>query len=389
MSHKGYVHNEVTLTCTNGFKTSKLLVKDRGVKIADGKLIATEEDKPCNFACKWAGVLAAIVAAACIAAPFIVAVLAAFVIGLAASLTIGQLLCWVALRGSKWTNFHPKVQIQGKKALVESSELKCLIFSGNIKIFYDFGTAQQELRNNQFRNSIEIFGAAFIGRSFFSSVSSLGWSGAIKSFIIDIPKNLAIGYGIVEGANIISNITTGRDTLEGSLDSIPIIGKNDSFDEIDDAVQSDYAKTATLPLDINAESKIIVDEKLSNAQGRFNDFENKKVDQYKNQNPIHKYKKGKKSPHYGRQQRNRQRQNSRARANGVEQRSRLSQRYQNQVQSTTQRNYTRSNFGLLGFFALAEIFAQHNEKTLGNTLNNENNPEAIARKSVKVFAAHV
>lgn len=389
MSHKGYVHNEVTLTCTNGFKTSKLLVKDRGVKIADGKLIATEEDKPCNFACKWAGVLAAIVAAACIAAPFIVAVLAAFVIGLAASLTIGQLLCWVALRGSKWTNFHPKVQIQGKKALVESSELKCLIFSGNIKIFYDFGTAQQELRNNQFRNSIEIFGAAFIGRSFFASVKVAGWGGALKSFISAIPLNLALGYGIVEGANIITNLTTGRPIDEGFRNSIPIIGNNDSIEEIDDAIQSDYAKTATLPIDVPPETKISVDNKMGENNFKFDEFENRKIKQYKNQNPIHKYKKGKKSPHYGRQQRNRQRQNSRARAYGTEQRSRLSQRYQNQVQSTTQRNYTRSNFGLLGFFALAEIFAQHNEKTLGNTLNNENNPEAIARKSVKVFAAHV
>lgn len=104
---------------------------------------------------------------------------------------------------------------------------------------------------------------------------------------------------------------------------------------------------------------------------------------------YYKYKKGKKSPHYGRQQRNRQIQNSRARAYGADERSRLSQRYQNRVQSTTQRNYAKSNYGILGFFALAEIFAQHNEKILEKTLNNENNPEAIARKSVKVFATHV
>lgn len=89
MSKEAYVHNEVTLTCTNGFKTSKLLVKDRKVKIAGGKLIATEEDKPCNFACKWAGVLIALVVAACIAAPFLVAVLAAFVAGMVAALSLG------------------------------------------------------------------------------------------------------------------------------------------------------------------------------------------------------------------------------------------------------------------------------------------------------------
>lgn len=204
-----------------------------------------------------------------------------------------------------------------------------------------------------------------------------------------MPKNLALGYGIVEGANIISNLTTGSNVKNGVGDSIPFFGTNDSIEEIDDAIQSDYAKTATRPLEVQHETKIIVDEKMNNAQGRFDDFENKKVNQYKNENPIHKYKKGKKSPHYGRQQRNRQIQNSRARAYGAEQRSRLSQRYQNRVQSTTQRNYAKSNYGMLGFFALAEIFAQHNEKILEKTLNNENNPEAIARKSVKVFATHV
>lgn len=202
-------------------------------------------------------------------------------------------------------------------------------------------------------------------------------------------KNLALGYGIVEGANIVTNLTTGNNVTNGVGDSIPFFGKNDSIVEIDDAIQSDYAKTATRPLEVQHETKIIVDEKLSNAQGRFDDFENKKVEQHKTQNPIHKYKKGNKSPHYGRQQRNRQRQNSRARAYGTKQRSRLSQRYQNQVQAKTQQNYARSNYGLLGFFALSEIFAQHNEKTLQNSLNNENNPERIARKSVKVFAADV
>ncbi|MCS4305102.1 PAAR-like protein [Chryseobacterium sp. BIGb0232] len=386
MSHKGYVHNEVTLTCTNGFKTSKMLVKDRGVRIANGKLIATEEDKPCNFACKWAGVLAAIVAAACIAAPFIVAVLLAFVVGMVAALTLGQLLCWVALRGSKWTDFHPKVEIQGKKALVETSQLNCLLFSGTIKIFYDFGTAQQELRNNQFRNTIEIFGAAFIGRAFFSSAMSMGWSGAIKGFLMSMPKNLIIGYGIVEGANIITNIATGREVSENVGNSIPIIGKNDN---VGDILQSDYAKTATIPLDVDSETKIIVDEKVSSGNGRFNDFEQKKIDQYKRENPIHKYKNGKKSPHYGRQQRNRQKLNTRAKTYGAGQRSRLSQRYQNQVQSTTNKNYTRANYGLLGFFALSEILAQYSEKTLDNSLQNENHPENNARKSVKVFAANL
>ncbi len=34
---------------------------------------------------------------------------------------------------------------------------------------------------------------------------------------------------------------------------------------------------------------------MNNHQGRLNDFENKKVDQYKQENPVHKYRNGKKS----------------------------------------------------------------------------------------------
>ena len=386
MSKEAYVHNEVTLTCTNGFKTSKLLVKDRKVKIAGGKLIATEEDKPCNFACKWAGVLIALVVAACIAAPFLVAVLAAFVAGMVAALSLGQLLCWVALRGSIWTEFHPKVKIGGQRALVENSKLKCLLFSGDIKIFYDQASAEQELRNNQFRNTVEIFGAAFIGRSLGASVNANGWLGAVKGVLIGLPKNLALGYGIVEGANIITNATTENDDLlDGVGGSIPYNGKNKTAWDI---VQADYQKPFTEPIDVNAESKISTDNQLQKSQGKLNQYEQNQYNQFKQDNPVHKYGKGKKSPHYGRQTQRQQKLNSRARQYGASQRSRLTQRYKNRVQTTAQRNYARANYGLLAFFAVSEVLAQHLEKTLANELQKPNSLENQARAATKVFAVN-
>lgn len=385
MSKEAYVHNEVTLTCTNGFKTSKLLVKDRKVKIAGGKLIATEEDKPQNFMCKWAGVAAALLATLFITAPFLVAVLAAFVIGMIGAISLGSALCFCLLQGSTWTEFHPKVKIGGKRALVENSKLKCSFFSGDIKIFYDQASAEQELRNNQFRNTVEIFGAAFMWRTIGIAISNYGWLGGVSFLAKQVPLNLAFGYGIIEGANIITNTTTGGNLSDGIGDSIPFYGNNK---KVWDVVQDDYQKPFTQPVDKTTESHISTNNKLQQNQNRFNEFEQNQTNQFKQDNPVHKYGRGKKSPHYGRQQQRQQKINSKARQHGANQRSRLTQRYQSRVQTTTQRNYTRANYGLLAFFAVSEVLAQHLEKTLANELQKTNSPENQARTATKVFAVN-
>ena len=152
--------------------------------------------------------------------------------------------------------------------------------------------------------------------------------------------------------------------------------------------QDDYSKPFTEPLDSTIESKISTDNQLQKSQGRLNQYEQNQTNQYKQDNPVHKYGKGKKSPHYGRQIQRQQKVNSRARQHGASQRSRLTQRYQNRVQTTTQRNYTRANYGLLAFFAISEVLAQHLEKTLANELQKANSLENQARAATKVFAVN-
>lgn len=388
MNKEAYVHNEVILTCTNGFKTSKLLVKDRKVKIVKGKLIATEEDKPCNFTCKWAGVAAALVAAICIAAPFIVAILAAFIIGMGVALTVGSALCWILLKGSYWTEFHPRVKIGGQRALVEKSKLKCLVFGGDIKIFYNPATAMEELHNNRLRNTMEIFGAGFMGRGIRilgQSVKAIGYLGTVKATWMSIVKSVVYGYTIAEGANVITNATTGNDLSDGIGDSIPFLGGNDT---IWDVAQSDYQKPFTEPLDFRAEAGISTDFRMQHqdVQEGLNQHSQNQINRYRQENPVHQYSRGKNSPHYGRQIKNQNRLNQRARAHGATQRSNLATRYRSRIRATFERNYTRINRGFLAFFALAEVFSQHSEKSLQNSLQNAAHPENQARSGTKVFA---
>ena len=387
MSKEAYVHEGVSLICTNGFKPAKLLVKDRGVCIAGGQLMATEEDKPTNFACKWAGVLAALIAAILITAPFIVAVLAAFLIGMLAALTLGQLLCWVALQGGKWNMVHPQVKLKGQCALTESSKLTCVLMGGDITIFYDEATAGKALRNNWLRNSVEILGTAFMGRAFGASLKVNGFTGAVKGFVLALPRNLVLGYGMVEGADIVSNITTQNENglTTGMGGSIPYYGENKN---IGDITQADYQKTSTEPIGIppTNETTLSVNRRMQKKQDLFKQYEQSQISQYKQNHPVHQYSRGKKSPHYGRQQQQKQKINIRAKKYGANQRSKLSQRYQNRVRNSAQKKYSRANYGLLAAFFLSEVVSQHLEKSLTNEIQKNNSPESRARAASKIYA---
>ena len=387
MSKEAYVHEGVSLICTNGFKPAKLLVKDRGVCIAGGQLMATEEDKPTNFACKWAGVLAALIAAILITAPFIVAVLAAFLIGMLAALTLGQMLCWVALQGGKWNMVHPQVKLKGQCALTENSKLTCALMGGDITIFYDEATAGKALRNNWLRNSVEILGAAFMGRAFGASLKVNGFTGAVKAFVLALPKNLALGYGMVEGANIVSNITTQNENglTTGMGDSIPYYGENKN---IGDITRADYQKTPTEPIDISSETTVRTNIQIKKNETQLNQYEQSQISQYKQDHPVHQYSKGKKSPHYGKQKQRQQKVNIQAKKYGANQRSTLSQRYQNRVRNSAQKKYTRANYGLLAAFFLSEVISQHLEKSLTNEIQKNNSPESRARAASKIYAAN-
>ena len=146
-----YVHEDVTLVCSSGLKTSKLAVVERGVKIAKGKKIATELDKPINFMCKWSGVLIALLAGivcALMAVPFIGALVIAFMAGMGSAAGLGSILCHCLLQSSKWSNPHSKVKIKGSKALTDKAQLNCAIGGGTISLFFDPATASKQSWTN-------------------------------------------------------------------------------------------------------------------------------------------------------------------------------------------------------------------------------------------------
>lgn len=382
---EAYVHNEVILTCTSGFTTSKLIVKDRNVRISGGKLIATEEDKPSDFSCKWAGILAAAIVALLITAPFLVAILASFVAGMLFSLTAGRALCWMALQGSQWINVHKQVTIQGKKALVENSVLTCPI-GGNIKIFYDKSTAQQELKNNQLKNSIEILGASFLFRGLGSAIQNNGIANGIWSFLKNTPQNLVKGYGVAEATNLLTNLATSRDWNDKLGNSIPYYGENKTFKEV---VQDDYQKTSIEPIDVENETTLKTKRIMNSVETKnmLREYEQQQQNQYKQNNPIHRYRRGKKSPYFSRQKHNQQKINRQARSFVTAQRSVRSIEYEKDINRKIHKSYAKANYGLLGFFIISDIFTQYQAKTLENELcNNNKHPENVARSSVSVVA---
>ena len=72
------------------------------VKNSKGKLIATLKDKPTNFSCVWAGIIVAVVAAMLLALAATLGPLAALIIatiaGVLGSFTLGSMLCYFCLK---------------------------------------------------------------------------------------------------------------------------------------------------------------------------------------------------------------------------------------------------------------------------------------------------
>ena len=124
---------------------------------------------------------------------------------------------------------------------------------------------------------------------------------------------------------------------------------------------------------------------FSREQDLFNQYEQSQISQYKQNHPVHQYSRGKKSPHYGRKQQQKQKINIQAKKYGANQRSKLSQRYQNRVRNSAQKKYTRANYGLLAAFFLSEVVSQHLEKSLTNENQKINSPESRARAVSKIY----
>jgi len=156
-----YVPNEVFLVCTDGMKKSQMLVKSQTtVKIANGRLAATINDRfQGNFFCAKmviaGAVIGAIAAALFIAATILtggaVAAGTAALIGAGAAaggaaagaaVSFVPSICSMLTSGNKWTPVHPKVKIEKQEALVEHSKIPCIL-GGNVMIFYSEKAADE------------------------------------------------------------------------------------------------------------------------------------------------------------------------------------------------------------------------------------------------------
>lgn len=160
--------------CTNGMKMGKMIVTSQTtVKTSKGKLIATLKDKPTNFSCVWAGIIAAAVAAIVLAlattlGPLAVVIIAT-IVGMLGSFTLGSMLCYFCLKETPWLpgSEHPNVLISGNKALVHTAQITCtplgFLPSGNIQLFFDKSVASRNATVFFFKNSLDILEGAALG----------------------------------------------------------------------------------------------------------------------------------------------------------------------------------------------------------------------------------
>ncbi|MGS2764692.1 PAAR-like protein [Sinomicrobium sp. M5D2P9] len=219
-----FVPHGTKSVCTNGLKPSgsEIVVSPANnmqVKLAGGKLMATELDKPMNFACKWAGIIVAAIVALCVSMPFIVGILVAALAGIAASFSIGNAMCYIATRNSPWTHTHPQVKIEGKKVITSKSTMNCM-FGGQIKIFMNPAVANAMARANATGNVFEIFMGA-VGGGGVRGLVGLGrtlwgvhWSLGIGGPAVTVMAGIGINETLAPQVDNLTDKTSGWITNE-------------------------------------------------------------------------------------------------------------------------------------------------------------------------------
>ena len=205
--------------CTNGMKMGKMIVTSQTTaKTSKGKLIATLKDKPTNFSCVWAGIIAAAVAAivlvlATTLGPLAVVIIAT-IVGMLGSFTLGSMLCYFCLKEAPWLpgSEHPNVLISGNMALVHTAQITCtplgFLPSGNIQLFFDKSVASRIATVFFFKNSLDILEGAALG----AGLAGLGQI-AVKVFTgvggglmgTTAAELIGSGYAIGHGIDIIQN----------------------------------------------------------------------------------------------------------------------------------------------------------------------------------------
>ena len=133
-----YVPDGALTTCLSGKSNSSIKVQSQSKTKINGKLKATEEDRfSDNFYCqKMVNGSSALMGMVGMAAGVLAGPVGAFV-GLLAGKLAGALLgnttrfvpslCSTLCKPSKWTVVHPKVKIEGRKALMEKANLRCML----------------------------------------------------------------------------------------------------------------------------------------------------------------------------------------------------------------------------------------------------------------------
>lgn len=245
--------------CTNGMKMGKMIVTSQTtVKTSKGKLIATLKDKPTNFSCVWAGIIAAAVAAIVLAlattlGPLAVVIIAT-IVGMLGSFTLGSMLCYFCLKEAPWLagSEHPNVLISGNKALVHTAQITCtplgFLPSGNIQLFFDKSVASRIATVFFFKNSLDILEGAALGAGLaglgqiavkvFTGVGG-GLMGTTAAGIVTAGL-IGSGYAIGHGIDIIQNSSStalANWITAGDYDKYESSKKKDNDEKIIDKVE--------------------------------------------------------------------------------------------------------------------------------------------------------
>jgi|GEM_PF-552535 hypothetical protein len=203
--------------CTNGMRMGEVIVTSQTtIKNQKGDLLATIADKPTNFMCVWAGIIAAAVAAFLLAlaatlGPLAVIIIAAL-IGAFGSVTLGSLMCYLCLKCCPWlpNSGHSNIRIAGNQALLSSAKTVCtplgFLPSGSIMLCYDKSVARRSATMYAISNSLKIFEGAVFGAGVAGICSIMKgvfgmYTGALEGMVAAIGTgSILVGAGYTIGS---------------------------------------------------------------------------------------------------------------------------------------------------------------------------------------------
>ncbi|RZJ91163.1 MAG: DUF4280 domain-containing protein [Chryseobacterium sp.] len=194
---KIYVPDQSFLVCSDGMTKQQLAVSSQGsIKIAGGRLAGTIDDRMGgNFNCAKmvvagaiiGAIVAGIIAAATVATggfagALIIGAIAAGGAAGGAALGLGAgfipCICAILTSGHKWAPVHPKVLIEKKQALIESSRVGCF-FGGQVMIFYSEKAANEAVELKRSKTIADV--GLVMASAFVAGGAFQGAAGAITT----------------------------------------------------------------------------------------------------------------------------------------------------------------------------------------------------------------